>query len=231
MATRSETILGLYRAFSGALGPSRWWPGETPFEVAVGAILTQNTNWKNVEKAIANLKGAGALTARGLRALAPEQMEELIRPAGYFRIKSRRLTDFLDFLEQESGLEIEALADQDTYLLRDKLLSVRGIGPETADCILLYALGKPVFVVDAYTVRMFSRHGLIPEVTDYHEVQDIAQSALASEVQDHDATAADCNEFHALIVRAAKQWCRKTKPLCGLCPARAHLPNPDELPS
>ncbi|OGR35328.1 MAG: endonuclease [Desulfovibrionales bacterium GWA2_65_9] len=224
MSKRSETIQGLYRTLSGALGPSRWWPGETPFEVAVGAILTQNTNWKNVEKAIANLKAAGALTAKGLRALHPARLEELIRPAGYFRIKTKRLTDFLDFLEQESGLEIEALAHQELPQLRSKLLAVRGIGPETADSILLYALGKPTFVVDAYTVRMFSRHGLIPEVTDYHEVQDIAQSAIAPE-------AADYNEFHALIVRAAKQWCRKSKPLCALCPARALLPNPDELPS
>jgi endonuclease-3 related protein len=224
MTKRVETIRGLYRALSGALGPSRWWPGETPFEVAVGAILTQNTNWKNVEKAIANLKGARALTARGLRALPPARLEELIRPAGYFRIKTRRLTEFLDFLEAESGLEIEALADQELHQLRPKLLAVSGIGPETADSILLYALGKPTFVVDAYTVRMFSRHGLIPEETDYHEVQDIAQSALPCEV-------ADYNEFHALIVRAAKEWCRKTRPLCSLCPARTLLPNPDEPPS
>lgn len=231
MPKRSETIQGLYRVLSGALGPSRWWPGETPFEVAVGAILTQNTNWKNVEKAIANLKAASALTGKGLRALPPARMEELIRPAGYFRIKTKRLTDFLDFLEQESGLEIEALADQELAQLRPKLLAVRGIGPETADSILLYALSKPTFVVDAYTMRMFSRHGLIPEVTDYHEVQDIAQAAIASEVQDDGATVADYNEFHALIVRAAKQWCRKSKPLCHLCPARTLLPNPDELPS
>ncbi|MHC1701390.1 MAG: endonuclease III domain-containing protein [Humidesulfovibrio sp.] len=224
MAKRAETIRGLYRALSGALGPSRWWPGETPFEVAVGAILTQNTNWKNVEKAIANLKDAHALTARGLRAMPPARLEELIRPAGYFRIKTKRLMEFLDFLETESALEIEVLADQELHRLRPKLLAVRGIGPETADSILLYALGKPTFVVDAYTVRMFSRHGLIPEETDYHEVQDIAQSALPCE-------AADYNEFHALIVRAAKEWCRKTRPLCSLCPARALLPNPDEPPS
>jgi endonuclease-3 related protein len=224
MGRRADTIQGLYRAFSGALGPSHWWPGDTPFEVAVGAILTQNTNWQNVEKAIANLKAEGALTARGLRALPLARLEELIRPAGYFRVKTQRLTDFLDFLEQEAGLEIEALAEQSLEQLRPKLLSVRGIGPETADSILLYALGKTTFVVDAYTVRMFSRHGLIPEVTDYYEVQDIAQSAMEPEV-------ADYNEFHALIVRAAKQWCRKSKPHCALCPARALLPNPDELPS
>jgi len=224
MGKRADTIQGLYRAFAEALGPSHWWPGDTPFEVAVGAILTQNTNWKNVEKAIANLKAADALTAKGLRALPPARLEELIRPAGYFRIKTKRLNDFLDFLEDESGLEIEHLAAQQHDLLRPKLLSVRGIGPETADSILLYALNKPTFVVDAYTVRMFSRHGLIPEVTDYHEVQDIAQSAISPDVRDY-------NEFHALIVRAAKEWCRKTKPLCTLCPARALLPNPDELPT
>jgi endonuclease-3 related protein len=224
MSKRGETIRELYQVFLGALGPSRWWPAETPFEVAVGAILTQNTNWKNVEKAIANLKAAGALNAKGLRALKPARLEELIRPAGYFRIKTKRLTDFLDFLESESGLEIEALAEQSLEQLRPKLLAVRGIGPETADSILLYALGKATFVVDAYTVRMFSRHGLIPEDTNYHEVQDIAQSAI-------DPEASDYNEFHALIVRAAKQWCHKSKPLCGLCPARPLLPQPGELPS
>jgi endonuclease III related protein len=224
MTPRAETIQGLYRALSGALGPSHWWPGETSFEVAVGAILTQNTNWQNVEKAIANLKAAGALTAQGLRALPLARLEELIRPAGYFRVKTKRLTDFLDFLEHEGSSDIEALADQNLEQLRPKLLSVRGIGPETADSILLYALGKPTFVVDAYTVRMFSRHGLIPEDTNYHEVQDIAQAAIP-------CTVANYNEFHALIVRAAKQWCRKSKPLCAQCPARALLPNPDELPS
>jgi len=224
MSRRGENIRGLYQAFAQALGPSRWWPGETPFEVAVGAILTQNTNWKNVERAIANLKGAGAMTEKGLRALPPATLEELIRPAGYFRIKTQRLSQFLDFLDQESGLDIMALASQSLEELRPKLLSVRGIGPETADSILLYALGKPVFVVDAYTVRMFGRHGLIPELTDYHEVQDIAQTALPAEVRDY-------NEFHALIVRASKQWCSKSKPKCTLCPARNLLPAPERLPA
>jgi endonuclease III related protein len=223
MSQRGETIRGLYRTFAGSLGPSHWWPGETPFEVAVGAILTQNTNWKNVEKAIGGLKSAGALTEKGLRALPPERLEDLIRPAGYFRIKTRRLTDFLDFLEQESGLDILALRDQSLEDLRPKLLRVRGIGPETADAILCYALEKPVFVVDAYTVRMFARHALIPEVTDYDEVQDIAQSALPAELS-------DLNEFHALIVRAAKEWCAKSKPRCAACPARHLLPDPERLP-
>jgi endonuclease-3 related protein len=224
MSQRGETIRGLYRAFADALGPSNWWPGETPFEVAVGAILTQNTSWKNVEKAIDGLKAADALTEKGLRALPPQRLEELIRPAGYFRIKTKRLTDFLDFLEQESGLDILALRGQRLEDLRPKLLAVRGIGPETADAILCYALDKPVFVVDAYTVRMFGRHGLIPEVTDYHEVQDIAQSALPCELT-------DLNEFHALIVRAAKEWCAKSKPRCESCPARHLLPDPERLPA
>lgn len=224
MPSRSETIRRLYQAFSGSLGPSHWWPGETPFEVAVGAILTQNTNWRNVERAIANLKGAGALTVSGLRALSLATLEDLIRPAGYFRIKAARLRNFLEFLEQQGATSLEQLVGADLDSLRQGLLSVRGIGPETADSILLYALGKPVFVVDAYTVRMFGRHGLIPEVTDYHEVQDIAQTALPREVQDY-------NEFHALIVRAAKEWCHKTKPGCAGCPARTLLPDPDRLPA
>lgn len=222
MSQRGETIRGLYQAFAQSLGPSHWWPGDTPFEVAVGAILTQNTNWKNVEKAIAGLKSAGALTETSLRALPPERLEELIRPAGYFRIKTKRLTDFLDFLEQESSMDIMALREQSLENLRPKLLAVRGIGPETADSILCYALEKPVFVVDAYTFRMFGRHGLIPEVTDYHEVQDIAQSALPTEL-------ADLNEFHALIVRAAKEWCAKSKPRCADCPARLLLPDPEHF--
>jgi len=224
MSQRGDTIRGLYAAFAKALGPSGWWPGDTPFEIAVGAILTQNTSWKNVEKAIAGLKAAGALTETGMRALPPVRLEEIIRPAGYFRIKTKRLTELLDFLEQESSMDIRELESRSLEDLRPRLLAVRGIGPETADAILCYALGKPTFVVDAYTVRMFGRHGLIPEVTDYHEVQDIAQSALPASVQDY-------NEFHALIVRAAKQWCSKTKPRCAECPARNLLPDPERIPA
>lgn len=223
MSRTGESIRGLYQSFSQALGPSNWWPGETPFEVAVGAILTQNTSWLNVEKAIANLKAAGALTEQGLLALHPARLEELIRPAGYFRIKTARLRSFLDFLKQEAGLNITSLASQSLEDLRPRLLAVRGIGQETADAILLYALEKPVFVVDAYTYRMFARHGLIPEVTDYSEVQELVESALPR-------SAADYNEFHALIVRASKQWCSKSAPKCLECPARCFLPDPERLP-
>ncbi|MBI5519719.1 MAG: endonuclease III domain-containing protein [Desulfovibrio sp.] len=223
MSRRGDVIRGLYEAFAQALGPSRWWPGETPFEVAVGAILTQNTNWKNVEQAIANLKAAGAMTEKGLRALSPSVLEDLIRPAGYYRVKTKRLTEFLDFLEQESGLDIEALRGESLHDLRPRLLSVRGIGPETADSILCYALDMPTFVVDAYTFRMFARHGLVHEGMDYHELQESITDALPQSVTDY-------NEFHALIVRASKEWCSKSRPRCAACPARGLLDDPERLP-
>lgn len=219
---KAAILTGMYEALLSRLGPSHWWPGETPFEIAVGAILTQNTNWKNVEQAIANLRKANAMTPAGLRALPPAQLEEHIRPSGHFRIKAARLIQFLEFLEQESCTEIEELGRQNPYDLREKLLAVRGIGPETADCILLYSLGKPSFVVDAYTVRMLGRHGLIPEQTHYHEVQDIFHAALPEDAQVY-------NEYHALIVRAAKQWCSKSKPKCADCPLRSFLPDPDAV--
>jgi len=219
-----ETIRGLYGAFAQTLGPSRWWPGETPFEIAVGAILTQNTNWKNVERAIAGLKDAGAMTEAGMQALHPARLEELIRPAGYFRVKAARLRSLLDFLEREAAMDITSLRGRSLDDLRPLLLSVRGIGPETADSILCYALDMPVLVVDSYTVRMFARHGLIPEVTDYAEVQEIGQSALPRDVS-------DLNEFHALVVRAGATWCAKSRPRCTECPARHLLPDPERLPA
>lgn len=224
MVGRAATLKGMYEALSGALGPSRWWPGDTPFEVAVGAILTQNTNWSNVEKAIGNLKAAGAMTAHGLRNLPPTELERLITPTGYFRQKTKKLHNLLDFLDHEAGLDLEALAQQSLEDLRPKLLSVRGIGPETADSILLYALNLPSFVVDAYTVRMFSRHGLLPEETNYDEVQEIFEESLPRDV-------ALYNEYHALIVRAGKEWCRKTRPRCPECPLRSFLPDPGRIPA
>ena len=156
MSQTGETIRGLYGAFAQALGPSRWWPGETPFEIAVGAILTQNTNWKNVERAIAGLKAAGALTEAGMHVLNPARLEELIRPAGYFRVKAARLRSLLDFLDREAEMDITNLVGRSLDDLRPLLLAVRGIGPETADSILCYALNLPVLVVDSYTVRMIS---------------------------------------------------------------------------
>lgn len=218
-ANRLNRLLNLYHAMLATLGPSNWWPGDTPFEVAVGAILTQNTNWGNVEKAIANLKREAALEPRALYRLPQDRLEECLRPAGYFRLKSVRLRHFLEFLKQEAGLSMEALADRDHRDLRPKLLAVKGIGPETADSILLYALNAPTFVVDTYTHRIFSRHGLVPEECDYHELQ-----ALFMDVLPEDA--ALFNEYHALIVRTAKSWCAKKTPRCGGCPLQPFLTQP-----
>ncbi|WP_028576837.1 endonuclease III domain-containing protein [Desulfomicrobium escambiense] len=213
---RRGLLLAYYDAMAAALGPSRWWPGDTPFEIALGAILTQNTAWSNVEKAIANLRAAGLLSARELRDLPVTELEELIRPAGFFRIKAVRLRNFLNFLEDACDLDLERLRDADTKALRDSLLRVSGIGPETADSILLYALGHPTFVVDAYTRRIFHRHMLVPEDVGYEELRDIFMDALPP-----DATL--FNEFHALIVRTGKAWCAKKEGKCRTCPLSRFL--------
>ena len=200
-----------YKTLSAALGPSHWWPGDTPFEIAVGAILVQNTNWKNVEKAIANLKDNGALTVQGMRNFSIDELQDMIRPSGFFRIKSERLLNFLDFLEMNSAECITDLSEFETSELREMLLSVKGIGPETADSILLYALNKPSFVVDGYTRRIFNRHMLVHEDIDYHELQSFFADVLTEDVQLF-------NEFHALLVKTAKEWCKKTNPDCKRCP-------------
>lgn len=202
------------------LGPSGWWPGQTPFEIAVGAILTQNTNWSNVTKAVGNLAEVGALEPASLRVLPLERLEELIRPSGYYRMKARKLHAFLDFLEEECGGAADAalsgLQGLDWRELRPRLLGVKGIGPETADSILCYALGQPVFVVDAYTARICSRHGLIPEEVVYDELQALFMDKLEPD-------AALCNEFHALLVRVGHGWCAKQKQRCRGCPLESFL--------
>ena len=207
----ADTLLSLYEAMLGALGPSDWWPGDSPFEIAVGAILTQNTNWTNVEKAVSNLKARGVLDAEAMYALPPAELAELIRPAGYYNIKTKRLRNFLGFLGSEADFEITALKDRALHNLRPQVLSISGIGPETADAILLYALEFPVFVVDAYTFRMLGRHGLADEDMDYHALQAVFMDALPEDV-------ALYNEFHALIVRVGKDWCKKKAGLCASCP-------------
>lgn len=212
----SKVLLQMYEAMHDALGPSEWWPGDTPFEVAVGAILTQNTNWKNVEKAIGNLKSNDCLSPEAIHALPMNDLAELIRPAGYFNIKSKRLKNFIQFLKDEANFKLESLADQELYELRPKVLGVNGIGPETADSILLYALNYPTFVVDAYTHRMMGRHGLAYEDIDYHDLQALFMDALPEDV-------ALYNEYHALIVRVGKDWCKKKAGLCETCPLRGFL--------
>ena len=206
----SEQLKQIYDLLFKWFGPQDWWPGDTPFEVIVGAILTQNTNWTNVEKAITNIKNADALTPDKLHHIDITKLAALIRPAGYFNIKAKRLKNFLDwFFENYSG-KVENLEGVRTPELREQLLSVKGIGPETADSILLYALNRLVFVVDAYTARICSRHHLIDEGADYHRIQETFESNLPSDISFF-------NEYHALIVHLGKDFCKPT-PKCEECP-------------
>lgn len=208
---QASRLLELYRLLSEHFGPQDWWPGDTPFEVAVGAVLTQNTSWTNVAKAIANLKAAGALSLKKMRALAPAELAQLIRPAGYYNLKEKRLRNLLDFLAQESRGGLKALTIRSLDQARAELLDVKGVGPETADSILLYACGQPTFVIDAYTFRVLGRHGLAPEGVDYHGLRALFMDHLPHEAQLF-------NEFHALFVRLGKELCKKGSPLCEGCP-------------
>lgn len=207
----------VYRRLYDEFGPQHWWPGESPFEVMVGAVLTQNTSWQNVERAIGNLREADLLDPQALYGVPVEELEELIRPAGYFRVKARRLRSLLEFLVERYDGSLEAMFGVGLPDLRRELLEVNGIGPETADSILLYAGELATFVVDAYTHRVFSRHGWIDFEADYHQIQDYVQGELPQEV-------AMYNEFHALLVRLGKDCCKKTKPKCSECPLREMLP-------
>jgi endonuclease-3 related protein len=209
-ALRGRLLDELYQRLWKVLGPQGWWPGETPFEVAVGAILTQNTNWTNVARAIAVLKEQDVLEPQALHDLPEEELARLIRPAGYYNIKARRLKNFLDFLGNHYGNSMAVMAADNLESLRPALLTVKGIGPETADSILLYALSKPTFVVDAYTFRILSRHGLIPETYAYEELRQLFMEHLPAEVPLF-------QEYHALLVRLGKAWCRP-RPQCDACP-------------
>ena len=201
----------LYQRLWEAFGPQGWWPGETPFEVAVGAILTQNTNWNNVALAIRALKDHDLLEPQALHDLPEAELAQLIRPAGYYNIKARRIKNFLDFLANHFGNSLGQMAAADLSDLRPALLTIKGVGPETADSILLYALAKPTFVVDAYTFRILSRHGLIPEACAYEDLRQWFMEHLPAEVDLY-------QEFHALLVRLGKEWCRP-QPRCANCPA------------
>ncbi|MCZ6526703.1 MAG: endonuclease [Gammaproteobacteria bacterium] len=194
-----EVLMTLYDRLFQAYGPQKWWPAETAFEVMVGAVLTQNTAWGNVEKAIANLKQAGQLDMEAIHRLGHERLAELIRPAGYFNVKARRLKNLCAWLLSQGGLD--SLQEFPTDTLRQALLSVNGIGPETADDILLYAFVRPVFVIDSYTRRLLKKLTLL-NVTDvdYEELRHCFETAL-------DPDPVMFNEYHALIVRHAKQKC------------------------
>ncbi|MDD4939321.1 MAG: endonuclease III domain-containing protein [Candidatus Omnitrophica bacterium] len=203
----------IYRRLYVRFGPQKWWPAESPFEVMVGAILTQNTNWLNVERAINNIKKNKLLSPRRLYELKQRRLASLIKPAGYYNIKAKRLRNFLKFFIKDYQGSALKMSRRGLSLLRQQLLGVNGIGPETADSILLYALNKPVFVVDAYTKRILFRHGFIGEGAGYDQAQNLFMQNLEKRVKLY-------NEYHALIVRLGKEFCRKNNPRCRTCPLK-----------
>ncbi|MFH1520004.1 MAG: hypothetical protein ABIE75_05510 [Candidatus Omnitrophota bacterium] len=210
---KAQVILEeIHQRLFSRFGPQHWWPGETPFEVIVGAILTQNTNWGNVEKAIKNLKKKNLLKPRKIKEISEKRLARLIRPSGYFNIKARRLKNFVGFLFKEYRGSLKNMFEEDYLKLRAKLLRVKGIGLETADSILLYAGGKPIFVVDAYTKRILSRHNLIEDKASYSEIQNLFMDSLSCDEKLF-------NEYHALLVKLGKDIC-KSVPQCHICPIR-----------
>lgn len=213
----SSRLAKAYRRLFDAFGPQRWWPGDTRFEMIVGAMLTQNTSWKNVERAIGNLRKADLLEPHALDNVPLEELEELLQPAGYFRVKAKRLRSLLKFLIERYDGSLDAMFETRLDQLRQELLDVHGVGPETADSILLYAGGLPIFVVDAYTHRIFARHGWIGFDAQYDEIQDYVQGELPPDAPMY-------NEFHALLVRLGKDYCLKRNPKCPECPLREMLP-------
>jgi len=212
-----ETLLRIYEILYRIFGPQHWWPGDSPLEVSVGAILTQNTNWTNVERAINNLKRHGVMDIKRLHEIPVHELALLIKPAGYFNVKAKRLKEFIGFLVTNYKGDMKRMAKEDTPILRDKLLGINGIGRETADSILLYAIGKPVFVIDAYTRRVISRHGITGKKRDYDEIQEIFHKNLPHDVRLF-------NEYHALFVRVGKDFC-KPLPRCEGCPLKV-IPSP-----
>jgi len=211
--TQGKHLLIIYETLNRYFGDLRWWPGETPFEVIAGAILTQNTNWGNVKIAIDKLKSSGLLSPEKLLGTSDEVVAELIRSSGYYNVKTRRLKAFLQFLCGEYEGDVERMFEEDLWDLRDRLLGIKGIGEETADSILLYAGNKPVFVVDLYTRRILQRHNIINGNPGYGEIQKLFMDSLPSSTQLF-------NQYHALLVNTGKYFC-KTAPRCRGCPLGA----------
>ncbi len=251
---KEEELRKYYFALYRAWGAQHWWPAETRFEVVVGAYLTQNTAWTNVEQALANLRNAKLLNLEGIRRVRLSRLERLIRPSGYFRQKAQRLKTFVKYLDKQYDGSLDRLFSQPTNALRAELLSIKGIGPETADSILLYAGNHPVFVVDAYTRRILARHNILSEDTDYEDIRELFQQALQPIVEQQKDAPADVrpplesgilgathppspmssatrtalvqvyNEMHGLIVGVGKHHCKKSQPECEGCPLQPFLP-------
>jgi endonuclease-3 related protein len=245
-----EQIRAHYNTLYRAWGPEHWWPARTRFEVVVGAYLTQNTSWNNVEIALRRQRAAGRLSLAGIRTVPLDRLEAMIRPAGYFRQKAARLKIFVAFVDERYGGALRWLFAQLTLELRQELLSLNGVGPETADSILLHAGQRPVFVVDAYTRRIGERHGIALPKAKYEELRELFEQALGSaqpnptsgshELESgfrplpHSSSfmsralrsplAQRYNDMHGLVVVVAKHYCRKSEPRCEHCPLRAFLP-------
>ena len=256
--TPEEHLRAYYKTLYCAWGPQHWWPAGTAFEVIAGAYLTQNTSWTNVELALKQLRRAGCLSLQGIREAPLAKLELFIRPAGYFRQKAARLKGFVAFVDERYGGSLQRMFAQPTTRLRDELLTLNGIGPETADSILLYAGQHPVFVVDAYTRRILGRHGILAASSHYEEVRELCERALspvsgkpvparsrlprgaAIPVVAHrpspvsraprSSLAQVYNDMHGLIVNVGKHYCFKSKPLCEQCPLREFLPQGSPKP-
>jgi endonuclease-3 related protein len=244
--TRSSDVVSYYAALYARWGPQNWWPAQSRLQVIVGAYLTQNTNWSNVEKAMANLRRARVLSVKGLRQIPLRRLQQLVRPSGYFRQKAQRLKKFIRYLDRQYGGSLEHMFSQPTDQLRAELLALNGVGPETADSILLYAGNHSVFVVDAYTRRILERHEIITPKAGYEEIRGVIEESLreaeasalklpqAGSEPRHPVSRMSrdprgeltqhYNELHALIVRAGNQHCRST-PRCEECPLREFLPS------
>ena len=210
MKLKPTELLDIYNKLESHFGQQHWWPADTAFEVVVGAILTQNTSWKNVEKAIENLKDEDVLNPEGIYGVPVERLETFLIPSGFFRVKTARLKSFIIFLFEKYGGELDSLLSLEPALLRDELLGIKGIGKETADSIILYAADKPAFVVDAYTRRVFERLGMLEKDAAYDEIKQMFEEHLPVDTRIY-------NRFHALIVKLAKDVCKK-RPVCEECP-------------
>jgi len=206
-----QRINHLYSSLYGYYGAQNWWPAESELECIIGTILTQNTTWKNVEKAINNLKQHGLISIERLNNISTDGLAQIIRSSGYFNQKAKKLKNFVSFVNANYAGSLEEMLSEELYTLREKLLSIKGIGPETADSIVLYAAKKPIFVIDAYTYRILSRHGLIAEDSSYQEMQELFMDSLPDDPKLF-------NEYHALLVKVAKEHCKKKSPLCNGCP-------------
>jgi len=211
-----------YRLMRRAHGHRQWWPGDTPFEICVGAILTQNTSWKNVELAIANLKAARTLSPKKIYAMSHDELAQLIRPAGYFNIKAKRLRNFVDVVVEQHGSNLKRLFKGDTTTVRERLLAINGVGPETADSMLLYAGGHHSFVIDAYTKRIFERHEWCDADVDYDALQSLCTVSLN---QKRGAAELDYwRDYHAQLVVIGSRYCKPRNPNCDDCPLKTLLP-------